>query len=244
MMDWRNRSGLALVFLILVGVFVIVVVIGGVSYVFFKDSKSIVPVPPVACHCSDTADIRNRLNEVGAAAAKYAQMASTITTADGPAGKPTMFSKDQWKQGEDAVQKDVNAAYTAGAKSGEGETDTACITRVESASACIRASLQTHENVHAATCQAVKQSGRIGTYDDYKATMTMADYWREEIAAYTEEARYLSSNLAQAMGESGCNPPPAAVKAETYPGRESKEDMRVRLAGAWRRLSAYVGGTK
>jgi hypothetical protein len=243
-MDWRDRSGLALLFIIFVIGLAVIVVIGGVSYVVFKDAKSIVPVPPIACHCADIADIRNRLNEVAAAAAKYAQMASTITTADGPAGKPTMFSKDQWKQGEDAVQKDVNAAYTSGAKSGKGETDTACITRVESASACIRASLQTHENVHAATCQAVKQRGRIGTYDDYKASMTMAEHWREEVAAYTEEARYLSSNLAQAMGESGCNPPPAAVKAETYPGRENKEDMRTRLAGAWRRLSAYVGGTK
>ena len=52
-MDWRNRSGLALAFLILVGLFVIIVVIGGVSYFVYKDSKSIVPVPPVACHCPD-----------------------------------------------------------------------------------------------------------------------------------------------------------------------------------------------
>ena len=243
-MDWRNRSGLAPLFLILVGAFVIIVVIGGVSYFVYKDSKSIVPVPPIACHCPDIADMRNRLHEVSAAAARYAQMASTITTADGPAGKPTMFSDDRWKQGEDAVQKDVNAAYTQGAKSGKGATDTACVTRVESASACIRASLQTHENVHAASCQAAKQSGRIGTYGDYKTSMTMADYWREEVAAYTEEARYLSSNLAQAMSEPGCNPPAVAVKEETYPGRENKEDMRTRLAGAWRRLSAYVSGTK
>jgi len=243
-MDWRNRSGLALVFLILVGLFVIIVVIGGVSYFVYKDSKSIVPVPPIACHCSDIADIRNRLKEVGAAAARYAQMAGTITAAAGPAGQPAMFSEDRWTQGEAAVQSDVNAAYTPGTKSGKGKTDTACVTRVESASACIRASLQTHENVHAASCEAAKQSGRTANLGDYKAAMTMADYWREEVAAYTEEARYLSSNLAQAMGESGCNPPPAAVKAETYPGRANKEDMRTRLAGAWRRLSAYVGGTK
>lgn len=243
-MDWRNRSGLALAFLILVGLFVIIVVIGGVSYFVYKDSKSIVPVPPVACHCPDIADIRNRLKEVGAAAARYAQMAGTITAAAGPAGQPAMFSEDRWTQGEAAVQSDVNAAYTPGTKSGKGKTDTACVTRVESASACIRASLQTHENVHAASCQAAKQSGRTANLGDYKASMTMADYWLEEVAAYTEEARYLSSNLAQAMGESGCNPPPAAVKAETYPGRANKEDMRTRLAGAWRRLSAYVGGTK
>jgi hypothetical protein len=244
MMDWRNRSGLAPLFLILVGVFVIVVVIGGVSYFVYKDSKSIVPVPPIACHCPDIADIRNRLNEAGAAAAKYAQMSEAMTTADGPAGTPTMFSEDRWKQGEDAVQKDVNAAYTPGTKSGKGATDTACVTRVESASPCIRASLQTHENVHAASCEASKRSGATGTYGDYKASMTMANYWREEVAAYTEEVRYLSSNLAQAMAEPGCNPPAVAVKDETYPGRANKEDMRTRLAGAWRRLSAYVSGAK
>jgi hypothetical protein len=243
-MDWRDRTGLALVFIILVVAFAIIVVIGGVSYVVYKDSKSIVPVPPVACHCPDIADIRNRLKEVGAAAAKYTQMASTISAAAGPGGQPAMFNEDQWKQGEAAVQSDVNAAYTSGAKSGKGSTDTACVTRVESASACIRASLQTHENVHAASCEAAKQSGRTGTYGDYKASMTMADYWREEVTAYTEEARYLSSNLAQAMGEPGCTPAPEAVKAETYPGSENKEDMRARLAGAWRRLSAYVGGIK
>ena len=240
-MDWRDRSGVAPLFLILVGVLVVVVVIGGVSYVVYKDARSIVPVPPVACHCPDIPDIRNRIAEASAAAAKYGQMAADIEAADATAGKPTMFGEERWKAGEAAVQVEVNAAHVQGTRSGNGRTDTACVTTVESASPCIQASLQTHENVHAASCQASKKSGRTGTYGDYKASMTMAAYWREEVAAYSEELKYLSDNLAQAMAEAGCDP---VVKVETYPGREKKEDVRERLVGAWRRLSAYASGAR
>ncbi len=240
-MTCRDRSGYALVALVLIGVAVGLGALFVWSWVKFKDAKSIVPVPPIACHCPDIADIRNRIAEATAAAAKYSQMINAITTSDAAAGKPTMFSEDRWKQGEDAAQADVNAAYTPGTKSGKGKTGTDCVTTVESASACIRASLQTHENVHAASCEAAKAAGRTANVGDYKAAMTMADYWREEVIAYTEELTYLSNNLAQAMAEAGCNPP-VAVKQETYPGRQNKDEMKERLAGAWRRVSAYARG--
>jgi len=237
-MDWRDRSGVALVFLILVGVFVAVVVIGGVSYVVYKDAKHIVAVPPIACHCKDVADIENRIAEAQAAIDAYTGMINAITASDAAAGKPTMFSSAQRAQGEGDVQNAVSGAHHPGATTGSGETDTACVTTIKTSSECIRASLQTHENVHSASCQASKQSGRTGTYGDYKASMTMADYWREEVVAYSAELTYLGNNLAQAKAEPGCKA--VAVKAETYPGRGDKEELKQRLAGAWRRVSSYV----
>jgi hypothetical protein len=242
-MDWRDRSGVAIPFLILVGVLVVVVVIGGVSYVKYKDAKSIVPVPPASCHCPDIADIRNRIAEAGAAIDAYTRLINAIAASDAAAGTPTMFSENQLAQGEATVQTAVNAAHVPGTTSGSGTTDSACVTTVKSGSACIRASLQTHENVHAASCEASKSSGRTGRFGDYKASMTMADYWREEVTAYAAEQTYLASSLAQAMAEAGCVAG-VAVKDEAYPGRTNKEEMRERLAGAWRRVSAYVSGIK
>jgi hypothetical protein len=218
-------------------VLVAVVVIGGVSYVVYKDAKQIVPVPPIACHCKDVADIENRIAEAQAAIDAYTQMINAISASDA-AGKPTMFSSAGRSQGEANVQNAVNVAHHPGTTTGSGETDTACVTTIKTSSECIRASLQTHENVHSASCQAAKQSWRTGTYGDYKASMTMADYWREEVAAYSAELTYLGNNLAQAKAEPGCAP--VAVKQETYPGRSDRYELKQRLAGAWRRVSSYV----
>jgi hypothetical protein len=38
-MDWRNRSGLAVVFIVLVVVLVVIVIVGGVSFFAFRGAK-------------------------------------------------------------------------------------------------------------------------------------------------------------------------------------------------------------
>lgn len=240
-MHWRGRAGfLQIPFLILIGVFVVIVVIGGVSYYKYKDAKTIVPVPPDACKCKDVEDMANRIAEAEAAIARYTQMITAIMASDAAAGKPTMFSADQHARGEASVQTDVNGAHKAGATSGSGQTDSACVTTVKSGSECIRASLQSHENLHSASCQGAKASGRVGKYDDYKMSMTMADYWREEIAAYGEEIKYLTEALARIKTDPTCKP----VAEATSPGGEDKEAVAERQTGAFDRVAAYVAALK
>ncbi len=233
-MDWGDQRGIAPLFLVLVGVFVVLVVIGGVSFVAYRNAKQAVPVPENACQCSDLRDVENRMKEASAAVGAYAQLINGL----GPAAQ--MYDSGVYAQGNVSVQAAVDAAHQAGAGTGTGTTDTACITRIQAPTECLRAALQTHENVHSDACQAAKASGAVGTYGDYKTAMTMANYWSEEIAGYTAELAYLGRNLVRIKTDPSCNPAPVAV--ETYPGAGDRQDQQERLAGAWRRVAAYVSG--
>ena len=238
-MGWKDQKGLAPLFIILVLVLVVVVVIGGVSYFVYKDSKQIVPVADGACRCKDLKDMESRIAEATAPVAAYTQMIAARSAADSAAGSPTMFTNDGYEQGRATVQAAVNAAHVPGGGTGTGTTDTACVTRVNAKTECLRAALQTHENIHAASCLAAKQSGRVGKYADYKESMPLTDYWREEIKAYSEEITYLGRHLAQAKADPACVGP-VAIKDEKYPDAETKQDLQEHLAAAWRRVANYA----
>lgn len=240
-MDWRNRSGVAVVFLVLVGVLVVVVVIGGVSFFAFRGAKKVVPVPEDACQCPDLADIENRLNEAGAGAGAFAKMANASAAADAAAGTTTMYTDALYLQGRAVAQAAVSAAHTPGARTASGETGTDCTTTITAPTECLRAAVQSHENVHSATCDALKAAGKVGKLGDYKFTMSIADYWRNEVAAYSEELNYLGRQLARIKSDPACKPK-TKVTVETYPGSSSKEAQQERLAGALRRVTSYVSG--
>jgi Na+-transporting methylmalonyl-CoA/oxaloacetate decarboxylase gamma subunit len=240
-MDWRNRSGVAVVFLVLVVVLVVIVIVGGVSFFAFRGAKKVVQVPEDVCQCPDLADIENRVKEAGAGAGAFAKMANTQAAADAAAGTTTTYTDALYLQGKNEAQAAVNAAHAPGARTGTGETGSDCTTEITAPTECLRAALQSHENVHSATCDALKAAGKVGKLGDYKFTMSIADYWRNEVAAYSEELNYLGRQLARLKSDPACKPK-AAVKVETYPGSTSKEAQQERLAGAFRRVTSYVSG--
>jgi hypothetical protein len=240
-MDWRNRSGVAVVFLVLVGVLVVILIIGGASFLSFRGAKKVVPVPEDVCQCADLADIENRLKEAGAGAGAFAKMANASAAADAAAGTTTMYTDALYLQGRGVAQAAVSAAHTPGARTGSGETGSDCTTEITAPTECLRAALQAHENVHSATCDALKAAGKVGRLGDYKFSMTLADYWRNEVAGYSEELNYLGRQLARIKSDPACKPK-TKVTVETYPGSSSKEAQQERLAGALRRVTSYVSG--
>jgi hypothetical protein len=75
---------------------------------------------------------------------------------------------------------------------------------VNAPTACLQGSFQTHENVHAATCQRIKGQKSLSWNVNYKDTMTMIEYWNDEIAGYQAEIAYLNAEIASAPAKGGC----------------------------------------
>jgi hypothetical protein len=237
-MDWRRPEGFAFV-PVIVAALIAAGMIGGAAWWFHGDVK-VAPVDENVCQCSDLEDMKNRIAEAGTAARAFAAFTSDQLSADDAAGTTTMYSEDRDNQTTAVAQGAVTSAHTTGTTSGKGKTQTDCVTKIETSSACIRQSLQLHENVHSTTCQAIKAAGK-DTTGDFKDTMSLVQYWSEEVRAYSKEIEFLTRQIARVSADPACAPPPPVATAEEkYPGAESKEDQKERLAGATRRVLTYT----
>jgi hypothetical protein len=238
-MNWTGRNGFAFV-PVIVAALIAAGIFGGAVWFFHGDAK-VVPVDENVCQCSDLEDMKNRIAEAGVAARAFGAFAVDQATADMSAGTTTMYNRDRDDQTTAVAQGAVTSAHKTGTKSGKGKTQTDCVTKIETSSACIRQSLQLHENVHSETCQAIKAAGKDAT-GDFKDQLSLVQYWAEEVKAYSKEIEFLTRQIARVTGDPACAPPPAPVAAaeERYPGTESKEDQKERLAGASRRVLSYV----
>ena len=104
-----------------------------------------------------------------------------------------MYNDALFLQEQENVQAAMNAVKRRGTRKVSGDTRIDCTTIVNAATACLKASGQTHENMHARACNAMKAAGRA-----YRTSMTMVQVWNEEIAGYASEIEYLNRNLAAA----------------------------------------------
>lgn len=213
------------VHVVIIVLIVVVIVVWGTSAVlnyYTRQRDHRVPIPADACPCNtpeDRQDMEKRLAEAEAAAREL----NTDLASNASSSKP--FSGDA-KESE-GLPKIAEALGSKEVQKVAG-TSPACITWTsKDKPACIRAALQTHENVHAAACDKYIDGGGKG---DWKAAGTMADYWREDAKAYQAEIDFLNSKLAKC--------PQAAVN---YPGRESREERAQRLDGSKRRVAKSVG---
>ena len=236
-MNWRDRSGVAPLFLVLVGVLAALGIIGGGSYLYFRNDQKNVDVPPGACDCADQFDIKSRIAEATAARDAFAKSAADRSAnEDGRNLKPEMYSDAAKTAETEAAKPAVKAATTA--RTASGETGSDCTTKITAPSPCLQAAIQTHENVHSLTCQAMKKDGRVGFMGDYKFQMTMVSFLRNEVAGYDAEIAYLKSEMARIQADPKCK----WVAMETYPGAKSKEDQKEALARAKQRVTTYVRG--
>jgi hypothetical protein len=237
-MDWRGRAGFAFV-PVIIAALIAAGMLGGAAWWFHGDVKE-APVDGSVCQCSDVEDMKNRIAEAAAAAKAFAIFTTDQASADAASGATTMYSHDRDDQTTAVAQGAVTGAHKAGTNSGKGKTQTDCVTKIETSSACIRQSLQLHENVHSATCQAMKAAGKDAT-GDFKESMSLVQYWSEEVRAYSKEIEFLTRQIERVAADPACAPPPPVAAAEErYPGAESKEDQKERLAGATRRVLSYV----
>lgn len=206
MMRENNENAIAIPFLILVGILILAVGVLAVMYIQHSDPKTVVAVESGTCTCSDIPDLKNRLNEVNAAIAEYNLAIGDVQAHDTEVGSPTMYNENTFNEEQGNVQIAINGAHTQGTRSGSGDTDTACETNVDAPTPCLRASFQTHENVHSATCKQTKANLKSDASwtTNYKDSMTMIEYWNDEIAAYNAEIPYLTKEIAHAKSDPGC----------------------------------------
>jgi hypothetical protein len=199
---------LAIPFIILLVLLAAVVVVG--AYMIFHQSgaQQVVAVPSGKCTCEDIPDLRNRLNEVNAAITEYQAAIGDVQAHDAGVGSPTMYNEGTFNDEKANVQNAINGAHTKGTRSGSGDTGTDCGTTVKAPTACLQGSFQTHENVHATTCQRtrdqLKSQGKGSWTTNYKDSMTMIEYWNDEIAGYRAEIPYLNAEIAGAQAKGGC----------------------------------------
>jgi hypothetical protein len=195
MRSHANEDGLWLA----VGVAVaLLLIIGGLYYVY-GNQKQVVSVESGKCTCNDIPDLKGRMVEVKAAIAEYRLAIQDVQNHDEQTGRTTMYNDDTYNEEQENVQNAIKGANTPGTHSGSGKTGTDCGTTVSAATPCLEGSFQTHENVHAAACLRSKTN-------NYKETMSMVNYWNEEITAYSAELSYLSNEIGNAVKGPACPP--------------------------------------
>jgi hypothetical protein len=230
--DWKNERGDIVLWPILLTIAVIALVIAAIKVSIGSD-PTVVPVATSGvCHCPDVPTMEKRLKEANDAAAEYNKMIQ----AEGDNPRP--FSEGLYQQGKAAVGK---AITKPGGTPGSGETHgDDCTTKINNApNDCIRDSLQTHENLHAAKCLDVKHSER-DPGGDYRNAETIVTYWREEAAGYEAEAAFLRNQIAIANLEPPCYKPPTKIVEASSPGEGGKRQQQEMLARARRRVTDYV----
>ena len=139
------------------------------------------------CECADMADLMNREAEQGAAIKAY-QDAIAQWGSSPPAADETARQAFQ----QNTVQPAINQVTTAGTNKAAGETDAACHTAITASTSCMKEAAAQHEHVHAGACHAQPSAG-VNPFGGRHATL--ADYAREEIAAYQAEAAFVHGSL-------------------------------------------------
>jgi hypothetical protein len=203
-----NDDGVAIGFVIL---FIVLLLVAGLFYymqIRHTIPAKVVPVSSGTCTCSDITDLENRLNVANAAIAEYQNGIQDVNDHDATVGKPTMYNEVTYAEERANVQIAINAVLPRGAPTGTGDTTTDCETVVKADTPCLQGSVQTHENVHSANCQNIKQqlkdAGKLNDFTNYKDSMTMVEYWNDEIAGYQAEIAYINTNLATAKADASC----------------------------------------
>jgi hypothetical protein len=205
----EDGVGILLVIAILVTIIAIVAIVFAVlAATQAHKAAADVPVAAGTCTCKDTKDLENRQKVVNAAIAEYQNGIADVTAHDAEVGKPTMFNEGTWDEEQANVLIAIKAVLPTGAHTGHGDTTTDCGTVVNADTPCLQGSIQTHENVHRATCQRVirqlSDAGKGDRFQNFKESMTMVDVWKDEIAGYNAETEYITRNLATAKSDTSC----------------------------------------
>ncbi|MET0987096.1 MAG: hypothetical protein ABW034_17005 [Steroidobacteraceae bacterium] len=138
------------------------------------------------CECPDIADLRNREAEERAAIQAY-QSAIARWAGAPPAASET--SRTEFQASD--IQTAINAVTTSGSNKATGKTDAACSTTIDETTTCMKEVAAQHEHVHAEACRVAREQSALS----FSRWSTLADYAREEIAAYQAEAAYAHAAL-------------------------------------------------
>jgi len=154
--------------------------------------SALLPLAPHArsedtCECADMADLVNREAEQRAAIKAY-QDALVQWGGSPPAADEAARQAFQ----QNTVQPAINQVSKSGTNKAAGVTDAACRTTIAETTVCMKEVAAQHEHVHAGACHD-QPSASVNPFGGRHATL--ADYAREEIAAYEAEAAFVHANL-------------------------------------------------
>lgn len=138
------------------------------------------------CECADIADLMNREAE-GRAAIQAYQSAIARWGSSAPAADEA--ARAQFQQTD--IQTAINNATRQGTNKATGVTDGACHTTIHESSACMNEVAAQHEHVHSRACYDHRDRNALSL----NRWSTLADYAREEIAAYEAEGAYVHAAL-------------------------------------------------
>lgn len=170
------------------------------------------PAQAGSCECKDIPDIEEKIEEATTAILTY-----TLQTA--------LVREAYTSQGRAALQAVVQSALDAVAARGHsvpatGGTGNLCFISIDAKTACMKESVQRHEEVHREAClKDLSLSSAWTMFRDIKdrhevAGRTMADYGREEIEAYQAELAFLMAELERLAKECKKPPPPPAPQRD------------------------------
>jgi hypothetical protein len=150
------------------------------------------------CTCPDMLDLASRNNQVKAAMQTYQEQLAAWTTSGGAPGADeearTAFQLD-------TVEPSMVAAKDYRANSASARTRADCQTTIDAPTSCLRVLMDKHEEVHRAACRAHASEHVSVTDVIIPRWQTLADYAREEIAAYQAERNYIEDALARLESE-------------------------------------------
>jgi hypothetical protein len=161
------------------------------------------------CDCPDIADLRNREAEQSAAIQAYRD---AIARWGGAPPAADEGARRQFQQTD--VQSAINNATTQQTNKAEGVTDAACLTTIKESTACMKEAAAQHEHVHAGACHDHRNQHPL-SIDRWS---TLADYAREEIAAYEAEAAYVHGALVDLQARCRLR---IEMKSEIWGGMEA-----------------------
>jgi uncharacterized protein YbaA (DUF1428 family) len=187
-----------------------IITITGLWYFFIYEPAHRVVVVEIDCDCNDLADIENRINEANAAIKEYGAMLEELQQQDAKSGKATMYSQALQKSSDERLEAALGKVSSKDAKTLVGETAKNCSITVNATTKCMIKSMRAHEKSNAESCERVKDKlmAEKGMYAAdstyYRDTLTLAEYWKDEIAAYNAELVYLNKNLQLARADNSC----------------------------------------
>ena len=182
----------------------------------FSSSASAQP-----CQCIDVGDIKARIKEAQAAIEAYGTEMQKMMEQMQRTQEPLPYTPERRKKLQGRVQEALNKVSAGRIQTlptmgdNPGGTDNLCniVSGAHpSATACMKESVKRHEEYHRAECKKTLSAGKvatsIGTGKDRfeRDGIQLFQYAQEEVGGYTEEIKFLNSELTRLAKAPECKP--------------------------------------
>lgn len=186
------------------------------------------PALAQTCQCIDQGDIKARIAEAQAAINAYSAETQKMMEQIQRTQQPIPYTPERRQKLQGRVQEALNGVNKGRISTlptmgdNPGGTDNLCNVTINahpSATACMRESVNKHEQYHREQCLKTRTAGKIGTSittgkDRFERDgIQLMQYASEEIGGYTTEISFLNGELARL--QKACKPKPAPVRDYT-----------------------------